>query len=80
MKEFLQNAIDTIKDDRFSWRFKLCNIIMNDKLRENIAFPAARIEQATEHLEYFAEQTEIPKWRIEQLKRSVNELREIFRL
>lgn len=37
MKEFFINAAWTIKDDRFGWKFKLCNIIMNDRLRLNIA-------------------------------------------
>ena len=37
IKEFFENTISTIKDDRFSWRFKLCNIITNDALRLEMA-------------------------------------------
>ena len=33
MRAFLSTIIWTLKDDRFSWRFKLCNIITNDRLR-----------------------------------------------
>ena len=33
LKEFVENTVDTIMDDRFSWKFKLCNIITNDALR-----------------------------------------------
>lgn len=37
LKEFIENTVDTIKDDRVSWKFKLCNIITNDALRWYIA-------------------------------------------
>lgn len=33
IKDFVLNAVDTIKDPRYSWKFKVCNIITNDWLR-----------------------------------------------
>lgn len=48
MKEFFINTIDTILDNRFGWRFKLCNIITNDRLRQNVAFAAAHLSNCTE--------------------------------
>lgn len=48
MKEFFINTIDTIQDDRFSWRFKLCNIITNDRLRQNVAYAAVHLSNCTE--------------------------------
>lgn len=36
MREFLENFVDTVKDKRFSWRFKICNIITNDWLRNEV--------------------------------------------
>lgn len=60
MIEFFKNAIDTIRDDRFSWRFKLCNIIMNDRLRLNTAFARIRIIDAHESLKRANELASIP--------------------
>lgn len=60
MIEFFKNAIDTIRDDRFSWRFKLCNIIMNDRLRLNTAFARIRIIDAHESLKSSNERVRIP--------------------
>ena len=37
MKEFIRNTIDTLKDNRFSWKFKLLNILTNDELRWELA-------------------------------------------
>ena len=60
MIEFFKNAIDTIRDDRFSWRFKLCNIIMNDRLRLNTAFARIRIIDAHESLKRSNDYARIP--------------------
>lgn len=48
MKEFFVNTIDTFRDDRFSRKFKLCNIITNDRLRQNVAFAAAHLSNCAE--------------------------------
>jgi len=60
MIEFFKNAIDTIRDDRFSWRFKLCNIIMNDRLRLNTAFARIRVVDAHDTLKRSNDYASIP--------------------
>ena len=47
MKEFISTVIDTIKDDRFGIRFKICNIIMNDRLRLEIAYTLLATDNIT---------------------------------
>lgn len=57
MKNFIRNFIDTMKDDRFSFKFKICNIITNDWLRQNLAYARLHVIRAYEIIndrpEYF---------------------------
>ena len=80
MKEFFMNAIDTIKDDRFGWRFKICNIIMNDYLRIYLATNAIAVKSATEFLQRLIDNGTIKnRYVAHRLEKVYEELREIMR-
>ena len=51
-----RETIEILRDDRFSWRFKLANLIMNDDLRLNLAFARNRMKRA---LEYSGKRSEL---------------------
>ena len=55
MKEFFQNAIDTLKDDRTSWKFKLCNILTNDWLRWELACTLASVNEIKDMIDIHKE-------------------------
>ena len=56
MKDFIFTVIDTLKDKRFDWQFKLLNILTNDWLRNELAFTRLHIREAREAcVEYLPE-------------------------
>ena len=83
MKEFIRNAIDTIRDDRWNWKFKLCNIIMNDHLRQNVAFARLHVvnvlENMNKHKEYYKEVQPMMQHMRREAERAKEELEEIWR-
>ena len=50
LKEFIENTRDTIKDNRWGKRFKLLNILTNDRLRRDIAFARLEIVKCREEV------------------------------
>lgn len=48
MSEAIMFWIEFLKDKRFSVRFKICNIIMGDRLREMVAFSRMNAKEIIE--------------------------------
>ena len=42
----IKAAFGILPDGRFSWRFKLANLILGDDLRTNLSFAKTRLEKA----------------------------------
>ena len=55
MRESIKFWKDFLLDKRFSIRFKICNIIMGDYLREMIAFSKSNAEQIIENVSTYDE-------------------------
>ena len=67
----IKGAFDIIGDKRFSWRFKLANLILGDDLRLNLAFAKMRLENA---LDYVEKSSELSKKNIVRAIRDIDEL------
>ena len=78
MKDFILNAIDTIKDDRWSFGFKVLNIISNDTLRQSLAFANIHIKEAIECCEQFMEERPAKKHILRNLNRAKEHINEIW--
>lgn len=41
----------TLKDKKYSWRFKIANMITGDRLRENLTVSLSRVQTIEEYIE-----------------------------
>ena len=78
MKDFILNAIDTIKDDRWSFGFKVLNIISNDTLRQSLAFANIHVMEAMECCDRFMEERPTKKHVMRHLKRARENIEDIW--
>ena len=73
----LKDIIHIIRDKRFSWRFKLADIILHDTLRPNLAFIRIRAKEAISFLESRANDPKL-KYAIRQNKAIIKDTEELF--
>ena len=80
MRESIKFWKDFLLDKRFSIRFKICNIIMGDYLREMIAFSKSNAEQIIENASTYDEvpeaQAKLAVLKAKQINRWLKEVME----
>ena len=80
MRESIKFWKDFLLDRRFSIRFKICNIIMGDYLREMIAFSKLNAEQIIENASTYDEvpeaQAKLAVLKAKQINRWLKEVME----
>ena len=80
MRESIKFWKDFLLDKRFSIRFKICNIIMGDYLREMIAFSKSNAEQIIENVSTYDEvpeaQAKLAVLKAKQINRWLKEVME----
>lgn len=80
MRESIKFWKDFLLDKRFSIRFKICNIIMGDYLREMIAFSKLNAEQIIENASTYDEvpeaQAKLAVLKAKQINRWLKEVME----